>query len=331
MNLGKRVAFESLLGKFSIGVGLREFSRELYAFSTYNAPQYLYRYRSCNSSHSFYDIENGVMTFSSPSTFEDQEDAAVRDAGLADRMAERMIWDEEGLSNLLTMLMDYCDNFDDAAGIACLTDAKDRLYQMGEVVRCLEVQRVLTGVKGLLDPLATTESFRNSLRVACLCENGNSRYMWSTYADGGSGYLIEYDTSKLFNIGGECGRTYLILPVVYTNELPDTLLLAALLRFQEMIERLCGKDAFEEALALTMVNALFFKLRGAFALEEEWRMSIPITESEIQQPFVTRKITPSRLVAGPNMSKNDRGRLYGCAKEKGIFVHDWNEFSAIVF
>lgn len=331
MNSGKRMAFESLLGSFPFGAGRRELSQELYVFSSYNVPQYLYRYRSCSSPHSFHDIENGVMTFSSPSTFEDQEDAAVRDAGLADRMAERMIWDEEGLSNLLTTLMDYCDNFGDAAGITCLTDAKDRLYQMGEALRCLEVQRVLTGVKGLLDPLATTESFRNNLRVACLCENGNSRYMWSTYADGGSGYLIEYDTSKLFKIDADRKQTHLLLPVIYTDKLPDTLLLACLPHIREFLESLCGKEAFEGILTWNMMQALFFKLRGAFALEEEWRMPIPVTESEIQQPFVTRGIIPSRLVAGPNMRKNDRNRLHRCAKEKGIFVHDWSELSSDAF
>lgn len=327
MDSTKRMALESLLGRFPFDVGAADLLRSLYLFSFYNAPQSLYRYRSCGNAYSFNDIENGVMTFSSPLSFEDQEDAAIRDAGLADQVAGMMVEGEDDVLDFIAGVLDRWDGCADADAAACLKDSGKRFSQMGKASRRQETRKALSELKTFLGDSGAMDAFRKTCRVVCLCENGNSRHMWNAYADGGSGYLIEYDTSKLFKIDGDRKQTHLILPVIYTDELPDTLLLACLPFFQEPLERLCGKDAFEGILALNMVRALFFKLREAFSLEEEWRMSIPIAESEIQQPFVTREIVPSRLVAGPNMAERDRARLYECARAGGIFVHDWNEFS----
>lgn len=298
---------------------MQEAVESLFVFSNMHVPDHLYRYRECGKPHSFSDVENSLITLSSPSKFNDEDDTAIHDDGTMDRMAATII---EQVDFAFEMLCNHMSVFEPAMG-----DQASSLLSFAEGVRNMPRPKRKEAIEGLtrqirnqVDIHKSSEILQDQQKITCLCENSNSNYMWEQYGGAGTGYTIEYESRSLFEIDLKNKRSPLILPVVYTDSLPDTLLLPVTLMVEEPFKSMMGEDFFEGLQAINLIKCVFYKHIDPYIAEEEWRLMLAPQETERGEERIYRPAKPSRLIAGNNMSPQDRQKLVECAELYGIPV-----------
>lgn len=325
MNEVKRKAFRGLLTGFDELAGFQEIVSSLQAFSRFNIPPHLYRYRSCGKAHSFDDVENCRMTFASPEVYKDEHDSSIHDLGMMKRASEMILRNPQKAMAYFKMILDKGGVSEKGVEISQLRTRARGFLLCPEDLLERRMQAGQARMYDLCSPVQASGVSRKVHKIACLCENKNSEYMWKEYAEISSGYLVEYDSSSLLKMGFEFEQAPLILPVLYTNELPDTYILSFLSVYYDCLKELLDKEVVDGLYALETIKCLFCKLRKSFAVEEEWRVMIASLELESEDRFIFRRIKPCRLVAGRNMSASDKARLYSCAKQNDIPIHDQDD------
>lgn len=321
MNEIKRQAFDSLLKGFSDFIGFDELASTLHAFTRFNVPRFLYRYRPCGREHSFTDIEGGVITFAPACSFPDKDDSAIHDMGMLQTMSDVIVNNSDRTLEMLQKMKGAMKNQENEGIWNQVMKSAEELYSWDSDERVKRMGAAHEWIENACDISDFNEQFRSHQKIVCLCDNGKSSHMWKEYAVKGTGYLIEYDSSDLLNIGNEYGQAPLILPVVYAKDLPDTYILPFILSLPIDIEKALGADVVRGGIANNQIKSIFYK-RQKYQQEEEWRMMITDIEGEKAGDYIERKVRPTRLIAGKNMSPADRERLFDCARQNSIPVNE---------
>lgn len=319
--ISNREFLHQLITDLSGPTGVSEITTNLVNYSRIFVPDCLYRYRECGKPHSFSDIENGCLTLTSPSEFDDVDDTTIHDIGAMERMAATII-EEKDLS--FEMLRNYISVFESAMGDQAseLLSYAEHTRNMSRSERKQAIENLTKQIKAHVDVSQANEALRRQQRVACLSENDNSEYMWKHYGGNGTGYLIEYESRNLFGIDLLNKKLPLILPVIYTDSLPDTFLLPVALAVETSLRDTIGEKFVGGLLAINLVKCIFYKRIAPYIAEEEWRLMLPPHESERTDVRIFRPAKPSRVIAGDNMSHQDRQKLIECAKLYDIAVDE---------
>lgn len=198
----------------------------------------------------------------------------------------------------------------------------DEFFDLPSNTQREQLDKMTRQIKEAINPQQYSNSLREQLQIACLCGNPNSSYMWENYGGNGSGYVIEYKVSQLFDIDLDNNQRPLILPVIYASQLPDTFLLPV----SQIIEPTAGsvmrEDIFEGMKTINLIKCVFYKQIDPFVKEEEWRLQLTPQNSEKGDQHIFRNICPSRLIAGTYMTELDRKRLQNCGKANSIQVDE---------
>lgn len=321
----QRTALHNLLTTLSEPTKFNEAMRSLYAFSRANVPPFLYRYRRCGCNHSFDDVENELLTLSSASCFDDSDDTVVHDAGELDRFADTIATQNETSLQILQKIIPIASSEGSKGGWLQLINLAKEFLSLPEEIRKENLNHLKRQVRNSVNLDECNASLRARQKIACFCENGKSDYMWKNYAGNGTGYLIEYDSSKLYTIDTQHNRVPHILPVVYCKKPIDTYLLLILSGLSDDNKMMLDEEIFEGCLAIELISTIFYKRYDPYVKEEEWRLMLTPLDSERDDKFIFRKLTPTRLIAGPHMSPSDKNRLYNCANNNSILIVDYGE------
>ncbi len=321
----QRTAFHNLLKSLSSPTAFNEAMRSLYTFSQMNTPTYLYRYRRCGEDHSFDDIENGQITLSSASRFDDPDDTSIHDTGELDKYIEMVSTQKEATLQMLQEMIPIVSNESVDDKWSQLVDFTKGFFSHSEQSRRENLVHLREQIRQAVDLNEYNTFLRSRQKIACFCENADSSYMWENFAGNGSGYLIEYDSLKLYKIDVSHNRVPHILPVIYRDEHIDTFLLPVISCLSDTSTMMLDKEILGGCLAIRLISAIFYKKCEPFEKEEEWRLMLTPLDSEKDDEFIFRKLKPTRLIAGPHMSSQDKNKMYNCAKNNGILMMDYGE------
>lgn len=185
-------------------------------------------------------------------------------------------------------------------------DMDDYVYYRKEIDKISDEEMNFKSIQDLLNNRIIKRlmrymlHFKNHTRVACFSENLYSVLMWSHYADGHSGFCIEYDFNSIDEL------KELISPVVYSNDRYDLSEALANYNHQKML-----------------YNCFFFKSLE-WAYEKEWRIVIPEGMFENNKFYFNGKNGIKGIYLGfcsNNKYSKESVEIIKWAKQNGIKVY----------
>ena len=301
----------------AVQIGIVKYGLEL--CSRKLAPELLFRYRP-PSEYAFDDLEQGMVAFSHPSVFEDQEDSLPHYclekldsviSEMSDPKRAKPIIDSIDFEKLSEIAIscgrelsnDAVESIKGATG----EELSSRLAKVGNEVHNVSLATVV--------PMLQKRS-RACCRILRLTRDGDNERMWARYAAEHSGFLLAYRSEDIRRCDEDINRQRAeLLPLLYDDwpfnaepQLQWTLM-------QSMGFDIANDDIFSDLKAI-------YRKGSAYEWEDEWRARLVPQKSEIDQRFVQRDCPPAFIVLGRSMSNADRGRCVRAAEAHGAPCHE---------
>ncbi len=337
-----RSEFKSILIQYLNDPCLEGISEKLIGLSAGITPAILYRYRKCTPRH-LAELENEALSFAAPAVFEDDPDDAYvsLDHGrVANMQAQATGEFFPFFSRLMEMSLEDCSKalseaFSSSEPIPNLFEGvipPQQKWKNGDFVGMTDGDKVryigktFDAVLNEISERDACSRLREQTKVACLCENPNSKRMWNEYGGRGTGFQIAYTKDALFGIGS-CGVTVpMIFPVIYEEERPDMSELAMMIALRETgFQFLPGDTPIQRHWFACILKAVYIKSRKLFSHEEEWRIVIPDQSiNETNRRFATRLCPISQIRLGEQTSPSDESLLRDIAAKLNVPImrHD---------
>ena len=126
------------------------------------------------------------------------------------------------------------------------------------------------------------DSLRTTGYIACFCERGDNFKMWSDYAEGHKGYVLEYDfetlNSRFYTFDEDRGQFQpdtIVLLVIYGEPYNSTEFVICLVA-NELLRKVAGSDYYvEQQDELWYIKGYIYK-HADYDSEAEWRLITPI-------------------------------------------------------
>lgn len=264
-----------------------------------NMPKSLYRFRPMNE-YSLTSLQNGTITVCHPSVFPDKYDSLVY-----------VNTDNKYLFEEFHKILPHFGRY----GIKISSD---------------EIYSVIDYIQKKTN--AHMEYLRNNpfIRIACLTERVDSKFMWDNYGGGYKGFALEYDTMRLFVRAGLSEYPINIFPVIYSNERLDSTNDAMYAAAWDIVPQ-------NNPLALAMMTtkcpgpdqlywyrSYLYKSEEDYSREREWRLMHAKKDSTIKTDYLDIPDYDSvvGIYYGPDISSQNRMRLHAIATKRGIAEYD---------
>ena len=319
----RRNAFSSMLTKELSSLDSQESIAELIRFGIYIRPAKLFRYRRCGK-HSFEDLENGTVCFSSARTFS-KADPLDCSLGLPDKPSDiEMIAVQKSMCQFETLSNMSNKKVGDVFGNvqAILPQVKDMTF--GECIGTgSDLKANLSNTGTIIGKLLNQcndgiERLFKTTKILCTTGRDDNAYMWSNFADSERGFVLEYSTQDLLSIGNEINMAPTSMPIIYRDKESDFGMLPALfLILNTQVE----DDAIKSYTMLTFIKLIFTK-GVSFSDEEEWRVFSYVLEGEREDDHILRPCKARAVILGRNMSPENRERAITAARRNGIKVRE---------
>lgn len=170
-------------------------------------------------------------------------------------------------------------------------------------------------------------------KLACFTENIKSKYMWDAYADGYSGFALEYDFRNWRLFTTNIGRPICLFPIIYaTHKIDATEIIDRLISQSFMLNNRSNETIINNYNASFPVDRLYwlkiylYKDKYEYAHEKEWRL-IDIDESSTQEANMDYSSIPDlgsmkAIYYGPFMEQRYKDHLSYFAQQKRIKEYD---------
>lgn len=190
--------------------------------------------------------------------------------------------------------------------------------------------------------------YRGFKKIACFSTDYKSTTMWGHYADGGNGFVIEYDMTEVIkkcnmncNVEtikkcGTFGLNYLLAPVIYREKNYDgTDLLIQTIMYNILNDIFSSNETESEVKYFDYDTLFSLKLilnkNDVWNNEKEWRLIANLnSKTELCKPECILKCKPKKVYLGINMKEEHRNKIIAICKEKNIEYDEMqvNFFSA---
>lgn len=150
---------------------------------------------------------------------------------------------------------------------------------------------------------------RDTTLVYCMTEDKSCGPMWENYADGYTGFCIEYDFSDWENKQFEDVKNLIyIFPVIYLKERP---VFDVIPFFETSIRSSVFGEAIDKDIPLQVeLNKQLLRKEAKYSYEQEWRFAIKNRQNNIQPfPFV------SAIYMGKDITENNIKHLKVVARK----------------
>jgi len=169
-------------------------------------------------------------------------------------------------------------------------------------------------------------------KIACFTETVKTKYMWDSYADGYTGFALEYDFRGWRSLSIN-NHAVMLFPVIYSSQKLDA---------TEILDRLGGQDYMEynnvsedikKQYATTIpIDRLYYqkvylyKDKAEYSHEKEWRLLDiePLDSQEAKEDFfaIQDENCLKAIYYGPEMESQYKAHLRSIAKQKRIREYD---------
>lgn len=171
-------------------------------------------------------------------------------------------------------------------------------------------------------------------KIACFTEDIQSKYMWDTYADGYSGFALEYDLRQFAFKGcnickqqenctaSEKNYTS-ILPIIYTDTRYDATHSVINIILKEVFQNVFSDDFLPPVDLLHWYKSYLYKSSDGYAQEKEWRMisRCPHVENS-DYSNIPDLACLKAIYYGPHIEERYKIHLRDIAKGKNIKEYD---------
>lgn len=314
---------------------------EMNAFVQPNIPQKLYRFRPC-SLDSFISLEQETIPVCTASKFYDKYDSLVYvnkehiyqlidnvfDSGVVDMVYGTR--EDEGL--ILSMVEEqYGKELADALK-AINFELPDEVRQQVKNKECLHA--FLKGIEPMIQEHITYMQRDRVTKIACFTEDVNAKHMWDNYADGYSGFALEYDLKSFLNGGCEtcpnmrtCDKAEKnyshVFPVIYEDKRYDATENIVNIIFSNLLHKMGFPPMLLPIDQLLWYKSYLYKSRASYAQETEWRMicHCPAMESSDYANISDRKSVKA-IYYGPDIEDRYKSHLRKVAQLRGLEEYD---------
>lgn len=169
-------------------------------------------------------------------------------------------------------------------------------------------------------------------KIACFTETVKSKFMWDSYADGYTGFALEYDF-RGWRALSHNNHAVMLFPVIYSSQKMDA---------TEMIDRLGGQDYMvfnnvsedikKQYAATVPIDRLYYqkvylyKDKAEYSHEKEWRLldMEDFYSPEANEDFfaINDANCLKAIYYGPEIESRYKAHLRSIAKQKGIKEYD---------
>lgn len=307
-------------------------------------PEFLYKYRDCKNNYNFEMIEQEYLWADIPERFIDPTDSLVH-LKMEKELALIKKWYLQHSGELLyysippkgmrkskhgQTLKKYIETqskFVDENGkfsakntkkLLCVEikkmpeKSRSQFYKTIDLFQTAECEGELERkIKGVLSKLSTVvNAFRKHMKVCCLTQCKDNQKMWEEYADGYTGFVIEYNISKAehnTDVASVIAKTF---PVQYYQRMPKVPLLPFIQKSYK--KELYGKDISVHDAIKKLYKQIFVK-KKEYSVEQEWR--IVAETSKISFPII------SAVYMGYRISEENAERLKKICCDKHIALY----------
>lgn len=333
--------------KVLLNLGKDPFSEEnsiqLFSLPLEITPQKLYRYRSCNE-YSFADLEQKRISFSAPSTFNDDTNDAL--LLISKDYFEQIKKEAAGhmlpVFNSILAQPTFREKSIEASKVISpgpenivsenlfegfvLSNNKSEIEQITEISGS-ELENIIDSFFKGISSCNMPNALRRITKVACLCENPNSSYMWKAYAQNETGFQIAYERTEIFTIQSNSNGDTLIYPVLYESIRPQMNITAMFLFLMQMgFDFTNGSPVILRKITSLLLEALYIKDRNKYSKEHEWRLLLlDQNEPEHNALYTSRKCIPSYIRLGRKISPSDEQAIRAITSNQNITVFYFDE------
>ena len=311
--------------------------REMNALVQPNIPQKLYRFRSCNLDN-FISLEQETIPVCIAGKFHDKYDSLVYvnkehiyqlmdnvfDSGVVDKM-----YGTKGDNGIILSIVESKYGKDLADVLKTInSDLPDEVRKQ---VRSKEyIHSFLEGIEPIIQDHITYMQRDRVTKIACFTEDILAKHMWDNYADGYSGFALEYDLQSFLNGGcetcpniGTCDKAEKnythIFPVIYSDQRYDATENIVNIIFSHLLHKMGFPPMLLPIDQLLWYKSYLYKSRASYAQEAEWRMicHCPAMESSDVACISDRKSVKA-IYYGPDIEDRYKSHLRKVAQLRGL-------------
>lgn len=169
-------------------------------------------------------------------------------------------------------------------------------------------------------------------KIACFTETVKSKFMWDNYADGYTGFVLEYDFRGWRSLLNN-NHVVMIFPVIYSSQKMDATQMIDILNVQNYMEYNNVPEFIKKQYAKTnpidrsyFQKVYLYKDKAEYAHEKEWRLldMEPLNSLKANEDFSAIKDTNTlkAIYYGQDIESRYKAYLRNIAKQKGIREYD---------
>lgn len=277
---------------------------------SYMRPNSLFRYRPFNVLN-IDAFENDRLYISTANYYDDKNDSFIvvdkeklfNDIQYAFEHFDEFI--EYAFSNDYSSVID--DNLRDFLISIVSNSSKESILKSKDILKARLGEFLKTNSSEHI-----SEKYRSYAHSICFCEEGNDQYMMEKYADGGHGFVLEYDISSFKEILSVSGNN--LLPIAYTKYAYNATGFYKNLLLSVASNGYFGMMNDIDVLSLAKIQLI---KEECYSKEHEWRLLLLTPSSD---GYI--RIKPKSIKLGANLSREERIELKRISKDKGLEIMD---------
>ena len=303
---------------------MNDFLNQVYA----HTPESLFRYRKCDD-YSIDSFRDGTIYVCNASRFSDKYDSRV----FIDRDRIRQETRDSlkaAISNLVIRGIKAQDSNlkSEKASKVCYW-MECGLSEEQIVDRIIEEDFAGFIKESEEDMKIREPRFRNAAKLGCFTESVQSKFMWDHYANGYTGFALEYNLKELLIKYLKEREIFIpIFPVIYSDEMPDVTMDESniyTLEESKKKEWMKGWETLYHAFspnALHMYKPYLYKDKAEYSHEREWRLIYYDKEKNEDYALIPDLDCLKAIYYGPDITPENKSILHEIAARRGIAEYD---------
>ena len=305
---------------------------ELFSFVEPYIPNKLFRFRKCDI-NSIISFEQNNIPVCAASKFPDKYDSTVYYDHKTILQRARNAYDQL-MPNILLLLKSNPSAFPSNPITSKILELTHSSKSDEDILELMwpEFEKMQSDWREHITKQEQWPRANKTTKIACFTETVKSKFMWDSYADGYTGFALEYDFRGWRSLSIS-NHAVLLFPVIYSSQKMDA---------TEMIERLGGQNSMDyfnvsedikkQYAATVPIDRLYFqkiylyKDKAEYSHEKEWRLLDMeyINSPEANEDFFAIDDANSlkAIYYGPEMNLLYKAHLRSIAKQKGIREYD---------
>lgn len=293
-------------------------------------PEKLYRYRRCDE-YSIDSFQKGTIYVCNANRFTDKYDSRVYVD--RDKIAKELIHGfKNAISDLIKDVKSKNPNL-----------KSEKVSEICYLMECgLSEQTIIDKIidedytdfiKGIVEDMKKREfRFRSNEKTAklgCFTESVQSKFMWDHYAEGYTGFALEYNLKELMLKSMSNPNSFIsVFPVIYTDKMPDVTDDEGKAYMREKSLKENGMDYWTQLYYSIPLNAThifkpyLYKDKAEYSHEREWRIIYYDADNHEDFSLIPDSNCLKAIYYAPDISLENKRKLHDIAMAKGITEYD---------